>query len=149
MVGILLWWFSDSQVIKRNTRNLAATLTIKLDDNKSTRAMKSQDFSALLAPSFRGSVDTDNHQGVITKDEAISGHQFLAFKCQFSQANVSEIEITRIEDNRATVTAQFEISLTTSGGASYSDEADGTLVWMRTKDEIWVLESAKLERKSP
>lgn len=147
MVGVLIWWFSSSQVIKRNTRELAATLTISADDSKATRGLKGQDFAALLAPDFTGSVAVDNYQGDIDRDEAVMGHQYLAFQCQFSQAKVSAIEITGIEDGQATVTAHFQINVTTKGGTSYSDEADGVLIWVRTEEDTWKLQSAELSRK--
>jgi len=149
LVGVLIWWFSDSQVIKRNTRALATTLTISADDSKATRGLKGQDFAALLDTDFSGSMNVDNYQGEIDRDEAVMGHQYLSFNCQFSQAKVSDIEITQIEGDQATVTAHFVINVTTKGGSSYSDEADGTLIWIRTEEDIWKLQSAELLEKKP
>lgn len=149
LIGVLLWWFSDSQVIMRNTRALAESLTIAADESKSTRALKSQDFAALLATDFSGSVQVDHYDGQIRRDEAVSGHQYLALSSESSHATVVDIAITSLEDDRATVTAKFSILVNTKGGGSYSDSADATLRWVKTADEIWKLKSAELGQNSP
>lgn len=149
IVGFLVWWFSASQVIKRNTRELAETLTISAGDSKATRGFKGQDFAALLDADFVGSVDVENYQGDIGRDDAVSGHQYLGFSCQFTRAEVTEIEIINLEGNQAEVHAHFEMHVTTKGGSSYSDEADATLIWVRSKEDTWLLQSADLVRKTP
>ncbi len=62
-------------MLKRNTQALADHLTISANDAKSTRAAKSQDFTALLAADFIGTLDIQEYRGDINRDEAASGHQ--------------------------------------------------------------------------
>jgi len=135
-------------VVKRNTRTLAKTLTIKTGDSKSTRALKGQDFIALLGSDFSGSIEIDSYSGQISRDDAASGHQYMALSVQSSSITVSDVKITHIEDNTATVTANFRVTVISKGGSSRTDSTAATLIWEKNDDQIWKLNSAEL-RGSP
>lgn len=148
LTGVLLWWFSDSQVVKRNTRALAESLTVPADANKSARAIKAQNLAALLAPGFTGTLETDHHTGTVRRDEAITGHHYLTMSSESSHATLTDIEITDLNATSATATADFSIMVTSKDGGSRSETGQAVLTWEKSGDDLWKLASASL-RKSP
>lgn len=143
--GLLLWWFSDSQVLKRNTQALAEHLTISANDAKSTRAAKSQDFVALLAADFGGTLKTNTYTGDITRDEAASGHQYFAQSCESSSVTVTDISINSISGTSATIEATYGASIVMKGGRSYSENAQATMIWKKADGGVWKLQSITVQ----
>ena len=126
IIGALMWWFSDSQVVKRNTHSLANTLTIKENDTKSTRALKGQDFATLLESDFSGSIEIKSYSGHISRDDAVSGHQYMALSVKSSHVTVTDINITNIDVETATLTANFTVSVTNNDSSTRNDTTAAT-----------------------
>ena len=145
IAGILLWWFSDTQVLKRHTEALAKHFIITKTDAKSSRAIKNQNFAELLSKNFSGSLDLDEYTGQITFDEAVTGHQYFALSCESSQASVSDIEITSITDATATIEAVFKVSIIMPGGRTYNESSQASLAWKKTAKKLWKLETITLK----
>ena len=145
VTAFLVWWFSDTQVIKRRTSLLAETLTISEPDSNPARALKSQKFAELLAKNFSGNADLARYSGNISRDEAISGHQYLSHSVKSSSLTLSDFKIISLESSTAQVSATFSLSITTKNGETDSETSATSLVWIKNDSGKWQLSSATLE----
>ena len=127
-------------MLKRSTQALAEQLTVSSADSKSTRAVKNQKFTALLAPDFVGTLELNHFNEEIDYDEATTGHQYLTQSCESSQTSITDIEIISITDSSASITAVFEMSVSIKGGRTYSEPASASMTWKKTDGNLWKLE---------
>ena len=144
LTGTLLWYFSDSQVVKRRTYNLAKQFTIELDDSKSRRVLKSQHLASLLAADFKGAVDTKNYNREFGRDELISSHQYLVQKAQSSRLIITNLKITSMTKETATVSAEFTGSIDLKND-SHNDSGNAVFTWKKTHAAPWELQTVTLD----
>lgn len=145
-VVVLLWWFSDTQVIKRQTKALAETLTIVKEDGKSTRALKSQKLDGLLAVSLICSVEVKQYNYEFSKDELIQAHLAMTSMCQSTSAAASNIAISIDSDTSATVTADLKLSATENRGQTHNESCQAKLKWQKNDQGQWRLSSVHIQR---
>lgn len=144
-VGILMWWYSDAQVIERQSHQLAEVLTIESTDGKSARLGKTQDFSGLLDPSVTCTVDVSNYQSDFSHDELQAAHHMMAHNCEFSSAKISQIKITELTDTQATVDAELILSVTRKDGTRHGEACDAVLIWKKNDSGKWKIESIEIK----
>ncbi len=144
IVGILMWWFSDTQVIKRQTQQLANSLTIAITNGKTARLSKTQDFSGLLAPSVSCSIDIADYQSDFGHGDLTEAHHMMAQYCESSSAKASQIEITAISDTQSTVTADIDLAVIEKGGTKHGEPCKAVLVWEKNDSGKWKLESISI-----
>jgi len=147
IVGILMWWFSDTQVIKRQTQQLAGSLSIAMTDGKIARLRKTQDFSELLALSVSCRIDIADYQSNFSHNDLKEAHHIMTHSCESSSAKVSQIEITIISDTQSTVTADLELAVIEKGGTKHGEPCKAMLTWEKNDTGKWELET--IEIKSP
>jgi len=147
IVGVLMWWFSDTQVIKRQTQQLADSLTIAKTDGKTARLSKTQDFSGLLASSVSCNIDIADYKSELGANDLKEAHHMMAHYCESSSAQASQIEITAISDARSTVTADIDLAVIEKGGTKHGEPCKAILIWEKNDSGKWKLES--IEIKSP
>lgn len=147
VIGLLAWWFSDTQVIKRRTTELTEIFTIKADDGKASRISKNQNLGELLDRTFSCTIDLENYNGGHRRDDLIAAHLYLGQVCESSAVRVGAINITGQTNNSATVEAEFSVSVRMKGGKSYSESAPAALVWSKNENGQWRLSEVTL--KSP
>lgn len=145
IIGFLIWWFSDTQVVKRRTEELTHIFTIKADDGKSARVSKNQDLGELLSRTFSCSIELDSYQRDLQRDDLINAHLYLGQICQSSSVQIGEITIISLNDDSATVQADFSISVQEKGGRSHSESAPATLIWKKTEGGSWRLDEVTLK----
>ncbi|MFK7911238.1 MAG: hypothetical protein AB8F34_11660 [Akkermansiaceae bacterium] len=145
VVGFLVWWFSDTQVIKRQTIKLTEVFTIKADDGKAARISKNQALGELVDREFSCTIDLENYNGSHSKDQLLEAHLYLGQACESSAVRVGEIEILSITDSRAEVKADFSISVRLTSGNSYTESAPATLIWAKSETENWKLREVILK----
>lgn len=143
-IGFLLWWFSDTQVLKRRTAELAGVFTIKADDGKAARLSKNQTLAGLLHPEFSCSVDLENHRGEHSKDKLIEAHLYLGQVCEASAVRIGKIEVVSVSGKRAEVRSDFSFSVRLKGGESYTETAPATLSWSNADGSGWKLRQVVL-----
>lgn len=141
MIGVLMWWFSDTQVIKRQTQELANVLTIATVDGKTSRAARNQNFKSLLSKDASCTVDVKSYQGEFTRDDLIAAHHALVHTCKTANASASDVTITAINDTSATVTAKLAISVTEKNGNHHSETCQADLRWQKNDQGKWKLDS--------
>lgn len=144
-IGFLVWWFSDSQVIKRQTGALADAFTMRADDSNATRVSKNQALIELLDSKFVCSIDLESYDSELRKDELLSGHLYLVRVCQASQVQMANLEITSLTDTSATVVGDFSISIREKDGGSHAERSPATLLWTKTEKGTWKLEEVTVE----
>ncbi len=145
IVGVLMWWYSDAQVIERQSHELADALTIESTDGKSSRLSKTQDFSGLLDPSVTCTVDVSNYQSDFRHDDLQSAHHMMAHNCESSSAKISQIEITELTDTQATVDADLILSVTRKDGPRHGEACDAVLIWKKNDSGKWKIESIEIK----
>ena len=138
-IGLLVWWFSDSQVIKRQTVELTELFTMSSADGKASRISGNQNLAKLLDKEFSCSIDLKQYQGEHGRDSLLEAHLYLGSACESSSVNASNIEIITLTDESATVQAQFSIEVRAKGGSGYSDDSPATLVWRKNDSGEWRL----------
>lgn len=141
------WWFSDTQVIKRQTQDLAETLTMLKEDEKGTRALKSQQLAGLLSDSFRCSVQVKDYNHEFSKTELTQAHLAMTSYCQSSSAEASDISINFDNENTATVTSTLYLSATETGNKTHSESCNAELTWEKNEDRQWRLIQISLKGK--
>lgn len=145
-IGVLLWWFSDTQVVKRQTKDLAATLTIASTDGKSARGLKSQKLDKLLSDSLVCTVDIEDYPYEFSRSELTQAHMAMTHYCRNTSAETSNIDIS-IDDETASVTADLNLSATENGGKSHSESCQAKLTWQKNDQGQWRLHSVHIQRK--
>jgi hypothetical protein len=144
-IGFFVWWFSDTQVIKRRTTDLTEVFTIKADNGKAARITKNQALGELVDKDFSCTIDLENYNGEHGKDELLEVHLYLGQACESSAVRVGDIEIVSITDGRAEVKSDFSISVRIKGGKSYSESAPATLIWTKSNNDSWKLREVVLK----
>lgn len=137
--GILLWWFSDTQVIKRQTNAFGETLVILKEEGKGARALKRQQLAGLLSDSLICSIKVKNYNYEFSKDELTQAHLAMTSLCHSSSAEASEISITIGSDTSATVTTTLDLSATEKGGQIHRATCRTELTWHKNDQGKWRL----------
>lgn len=145
VVSGLIWWFSDAEVIKRRTEALAESLTVASTDGKSARLSKTQDFSSLLADSVTCTVDVEDYKAEFGHDDLQSAHHMMVHNCGSSTAKVSQLQLTMVSDDEASVTASLLLALTEKDGTPHGEACKAVLVWRKDGAGKWRLDSMVIQ----
>lgn len=146
IAGIILWWFSDTQILKRQTNQLAESLTISSTSKRTGRLLKVQSFQNLLDPEVRCAVDIAPYECDFQIDELITAFQAVAFSCDSTSARASDVVITFLDDDQATATADLSLILTRKNGTRHDEKCQATLLWKKNGQKEWKLHVIKLIR---
>ncbi len=147
IIASLAWWFSDAQVVKRQTHELTRLLTVASTDGKSTRAVKNQDFTSLLSPSVSGHVDLPDYQSDFGHSDLVSAHHALVHFCRSSSVIASKLKISKPDQNRASVTADLDLSVTEKDETRHKETCQATLVWQKNDQGKWKLGSIEIQAR--
>ncbi|MBT8037846.1 MAG: hypothetical protein KJO21_09910 [Verrucomicrobiae bacterium] len=139
IITSLVWWFSDTQVIKRQTHELAHVLSVDRSDGKTRRAHKNQRFANLLAASASCRVDTPHYQTELHHTDLVSAHHMLVHSCQSSSATPTDIHISTPDRHRSTVTADLDLTVTEKEGTRHHETCRAVLLWQKNAQGQWKL----------
>ena len=149
IVGFLMWWFSDTQVLKRRTQELTELFSFEADGSKVTRINKNRLLGEILDKDFSCIIQLESYRGEHHAGELVEGHIYLGQVCETSSVDMADFEITSIDDNEATIVAHFSIYLAMKkGGRNYAEESPVTLTWEKSPEGLWLLNGAKLESET-
>ena len=143
----MLWWFSDTQVIKRQTKALAESLSMAKSDPQSIRALKHQKLTLLLADKLECSVEVSDYSHTFNRNELTEAHLAVLNYCESTSAKVSDISINFDNDTTATVTSILGLSATEKGGKTHSESCTAELTWQQNDKSQWRLSRISLKGK--
>jgi len=141
----LIWWFSDTQIIKRQTKALAESLTISSTDPQTIRALKNQKFILLLAEDLHCSVQIKDYSYEFDKSDLAAAHLAMLNYGQSSSAEASNITLTFNSDTSATVTSTIDLTATEKGGKTHSESSQAELTWKKNEQKKWRLQKITLK----
>ena len=96
--GFLFWWFSDAQVIKRKTEDLAKIFTMSATDGKAIRVTKNNALSGLLTKDFKCKISAQGYSGSFNKDEIQQAHAYLSRGGNTSSVTMKNWELSELAD---------------------------------------------------
>ena len=143
----LLWWFSDTQVIKRQTKTLAESLSMAKSDSQSIRALKHQKLILLLSDKLECIIDVSNYSHTFDRSELTEVHLAVLNYCESTSAEVSDISISFNSDTSATVTSHLNLAATEKGGKTHSESCTTELTWQQNDESQWRLSRLSLKGK--
>ena len=143
----LIWWFSDTQVIKRQTKALTECITTSSTDPQTTKALKNQKFISLLAADLHCSVQIKDYSYEFDRDDIAAAHLALLSYGESSSAEASDISLTFNSDDTATVTAYLNLDVTEKGGKAHRESSQAELTWKENEQNKWLIQKITLRGK--
>lgn len=143
----MLWWFSDTQVVKRQTKDLVTSLTMTESDSQSIRALKHQKLTHLLADKLECTIKVSEYSHTFNRNELTEAHLAVLNYCQSTSAKASDISINFDNDTTATVTSTLDLSATEKGSKTHSESCTAELTWQKDNENQWRLSRISLREK--
>jgi len=143
----MLWWFSDTQVIKHQTKDLTACLNMAESDSQSIRALKHQKLTHLLADKLECTVEVSEYSYTFNRNELTEAHLAVLNYCQSTSAKASDTSIHFDNNTTATVTSTLDLSTTEKGNKTHSESCTAELTWQKDNEKQWRLSRISLRGK--
>jgi hypothetical protein len=104
LAGLGIWWFSDTQVLKRRTQSLLTTLTLDSGSSKVSRQMGSYSLNNLLAEEVQLDTPTIKEaNGSFARSELESAYSWLCNQCKQTRFELQDFHSVTINGDKATV----------------------------------------------
>ena len=145
MIG-MLWWFSDTQIIKRQTKDLAASLSMTQSDSPSSRALKHQKLTHLLAAKLKCTIEVPGYSHTFNRSELTEAHLALLNHCKSSSAKASAISISFENDTTAMVTLSLDLSVIEKSDKTHRETCTAELTWQEDSENQWRLIRVSLNK---
>ena len=139
-----VWWFSPSQVVKRQTNTVIKCLDIPETATKTYRALKTTSFSNLLANRVTCHVDIAGYQKDLTHDQLVESHQLYAYHVDWASAKASNIKVSIIDDQHATTQADLNFTISSKKVAASSEIIALNLSWQKNDAGKWQLTKVEM-----
>ena len=140
VAGFLFWWFSDAQVIKRKTHNLAGIFTVKATDGNASRVTKNNALSTLLTMDFSCELSARGYSGTFGKDELKQAHVYLSKSGNTSSVTIGKWELSELSDTSAKVTASFSVNVHMKNQSPQTENVIATIHWLKNKQGRWMIQ---------
>ena len=147
IVGLLIWRYSDAQVLKRQTNALIETLNITGSETRSFRLLKTGSLTNLLAKSVTCQVNLTNYRSTLSYDELEAQHHLFVHNVDTSSVKASNMNINIMSDNTAESTAELSLLITGKKGDGFSDAGKLSLLWKKDIAGKWLINSMKIYRQ--
>ena len=144
ITAFLMWWFSPSQVVKRQTNTVINCLDIPETATKTYRALKTTSFSNLLAKTATCHVDIANYHKDLTHDQLVESHQLYAYHVDWASAKGSNIKVNIIDDQHATAQAELNFTISSKKMAASSELITLNLSWQKNDAGKWQLTKVEM-----
>ena len=141
---ILIWWFSPSQIIKRQTHTFVQCIDIPETATKTYRALKTNSFSNLLANAVACKVDISNYQSEFSRDQLIESHQLYAFNVSSAMASANNVEVSIIDDQNALSRAGIHFAIKSKKLAASGEKVELELKWKRNDAGKWQITNIEM-----
>lgn len=104
MGGLVVWWFSPVQTLKRRTGSLLHTLTLKPGSAKTSRQMGAYAFDALLADEVvLESTALAEANGTLDRVEMASAYAWLCEQATQTRFDLEKFHSIEVDGDRAVV----------------------------------------------
>lgn len=135
LAGLGIWWFSDTQVLKRRTGSLLATLTLDSGTGKAGRQMAAYSLNALLAAQVElENPDIQEANGSFERAELESAFSWLCNQARQTRFEAGKFHSVSVSGDDA----QVRLSLTGLVELPTYRPADGTYEvsfhWQKEED---------------
>lgn len=144
IIIVLVWWFSPSQIIKRQTQTIVQCLDIPETATKTYRALKTNSFSNLLAKNVSCRVDIAEYKSKFSRDQLIESHQMYAYNVASAVAEASNIKVHIIDDKNARANTDIYFAITSKKIAAISEKIELNLDWKKTDTGKWRLTNIEM-----
>ena len=150
VVGILVasgfWWFSPTQVIKRQTKSLLDILTIEKSSGKVSRQMGTQSLSQFLAPQVELETPTiEESNGTFERADVESAFAWLCNQAKQTHFKLTELQSITTSGNQAQVRLKLDGLVELPTYRPVDGNFFVTFNWLKTA-EGWQLTYAKWEQ---
>ncbi len=103
LAGLAVWWFSDTQVVKRRTQSLLTTLTLDSGSGKVGRQMGAYTLNSLLAPQVELDTPTIKEaNGTFQREELESAYSWLCNQAKQTRFELRKFQSVTVKDTAAT-----------------------------------------------
>ena len=135
LAGLSVWWFSDTQVLKRRTQSLLTTLTLDSGTGKVGRQMGSYTLNSLLASEV--SLDTPTIKeanGSFQRDELESFFSWLCNQAKETRFTLQDFHSVTVTGDKATVKLTLVGLVVLPNYRPADGTYDVTFDWQKEKD---------------
>lgn len=142
----MIWWYSDAQVVKRQSNTLLESLNITGGETNSFRLLKTNSLTNLLADSVSCRVDMVNYQSEFSRAELEERHLLFVRNVESSSVRADEMSIDMLSKDQAKVSAGLSLAVTGKGGNRIAEQCQLTLLWKKNPDGKWRLTLMEIDR---
>lgn len=104
LAGLGIWWYSDTQVLKRRTKSLLSTLTLESGAGRVSRQMGSYQLNRLLAAEVTLDTPTIKEaNGTFDRQELESAYSWLCNQAKMSRFEAKSFNHVTVSGDKATV----------------------------------------------
>ena len=139
-----VWWLSPSQIIKRQTHTIVQCLDIPETATKTYRALKTHNFSNLLADAVLCQVDIANYKKEFSRDQLIESHQLYSYNVASASAAANHIEVSIIDQQNASSKANVSFTIRSKKVAASSEKIELQLNWKKNDAGNWQLTNIEM-----
>ena len=133
----MLWWFSDSQLLKRKSQALVDCINVTGNESRQYLMLKTNSFANLLAEKVQCHVELENHQANLSQEQLIEHHHLFVTNVGSSFITADDFTVIMGDDNNATVDMSISLNVTGKKGQQYSESGTLTLEWRKDQSDQW------------
>jgi len=135
----MLWWFSDSQLLKRKSQDLLDCINVTGNESRQYLMLKTNSFANLLADQVQCHVELETHQAHFTQEQLVENHHLFVTNVGSSIIIADDLTVMMGEDNNASVDLSISLNVTGKKGQQYSESGTMTLEWRKDESDQWQL----------
>ncbi len=140
--GFALWWYSSTQVLKRQTHQILSTLTLEAGSGSAGRQLGVYRLSALLAPEVEFQTPTlDEANGSFDRSEVESAYSWLCEQTKESYFKLLDFHSININGDQAEVAFALEALVQLPSLRLADGRYEATFYW-QIHDHAWQLTRA-------
>ncbi len=143
LIGMGIWWFSPTQVVKRRTLGLLNTVTLEEGSGRATRNMGVYSLNSYLAPRVRLEIPSVNQaDGTFDRADLEAGFSSMANQAKQAKFEVKEILDITVEGDKGSVTLLLDVLVEFPNYRPADGTYEVIFDWRRG-DDGWRLNRAK------
>jgi ketosteroid isomerase-like protein len=137
--GILAWWFSPGQIVKRRTRNVLDLLTLDAGTPATNRMLGTFSLGRLLDdPVALDLPSAGEANGSFSRQDLEAGYQWLCRNVKESRVRVIRFDPVATTNGSAVVHAELDARVDLQDSRPFDGPSDATFEW-RKRDDGWRL----------
>jgi hypothetical protein len=149
IIGLVIWWFSPVQTLKRRTASLLQTLTLKSDSTKAARQMGAYSLNALLADEVVLEATTITEvNGTFDRSEMESLYSWLCGHATQTRFDLEQFQSIAIRGDQADVVFSLKALVVLPASRPVDGHFLVTYQW-KLGDKGWQLTRASWTEAKP